>query len=99
MNVLGCFLAARNIQVPAAGGAGTDEDGVPAFRQHGLEAVDTLATVEFDAEVEDVAAFLVDDGVRKTEFRDLGADHAAGLGILIEHNAGVAERGKVASDS
>ena len=44
-----------------------------------------MAAPELDAEVEDVAALLVDHGLGQAEPRDLRADHAAGLGILIEH--------------
>ena len=54
------------------------------------------AAAEFDAEIEDVAAFLVDDAVGQAEFRDLRADHAAGLRIAVEHHAGVAERRQIA---
>ena len=79
MDVLGRFLAAGDVEVAAARRAGADEDRVPAFRQQRLHAVDALAAAEFDAEVEDVAAFLVDDGVGQAEFRDLRADHAAGF--------------------
>ena len=54
------------------------------------------AAAEFDAEIEDVAAFLVDDAVGQAEFRDLRADHAAGLRVAVEHHAAVAERRQVA---
>jgi len=39
-----------------------------------------LAADELDAEIEDVAALLVDDRFRQTEARDLRADHAPALG-------------------
>ena len=68
------------------------------FGQQRLHAVDALAAAEFDAEVEDVAAFLVDDGIGQAEFRNLRADHAAGFWILVEHDAVVAERGEIAGD-
>ena len=67
-------------------------------RQQRLEAVDTLARPEIDAEIEDVAAFLVDHRFRQPEPRDLGADHAARLGVGIEHDAMIAERREVARD-
>src|SRR5262249_59789919 len=71
-------------------------DGVPAFREQRLEAVDAFAADELDAEIEDVAAFLVDDGFRQTEAWDLRADHAARFGILVEHHALIAERRQIA---
>ena len=60
MDVLGRFLAAGNVEVAAARRAGADEDRVVVFGQQRLHAVDAFAAAEFDAEVEDVAAFLVD---------------------------------------
>jgi hypothetical protein len=48
-----------------------------------------------DAEVEDVIAFLVDDGFGEPKTRDLAADHAAGLRVLIEHHAVIAERREI----
>src|SRR6202043_1771482 len=50
---------------------------------------------ELDAEIEDVIAFLVDDAFRETEFRNLGAHHAGGFRILVEHDALVTHRGQV----
>src|SRR5262249_47838351 len=38
---------------------------------------------------------LVDDRLRQTEARDLGADHAARFRILVEHHAVIAERGEI----
>jgi hypothetical protein len=57
-----------------------------------------LAADELDADIEDVIAFLVDDRFRQPEARDLRADHAARLRILVEDRAGVAERREVACD-
>ena len=94
----GGFLAAGDVEVAPARRAGADEDRVPAFGQQRLQAVDALAAAELDAEVEDVAAFLVDDGFGQAEARDLRADHAAGLRVLVEHHAVVAERREVAGD-
>ncbi len=96
VNVLGGLLAAGNLEIAPARRAGADEDRVPRLGQQALEAVDALAAAEFDAEIEDVVALLVDDGFRQPEARDLGADHAAGLGVLVEHDAAVAERGEIA---
>ncbi len=98
MDVFRRFLAAGDIEVAAARRAGADEDRVPAFGQQRLHAVDTLAAAEVDAEAEDVAAFLVDDRVGQAELRDLRADHAAGLGVLVEDHNVIAKRGKVAGD-
>ena len=98
VDVLGRFLAAGNVEVAAARRAGADEDRVPAFRQQRLQAVDALAAAEFDAEIEDVAAFLVDHVVGQAEFRDLRAHHAAGFGVAVEHHALIAERREIARD-
>ena len=87
MDVGGGFLAAGNVEVAPARRAGADEDRVPAFGQQRLQAVDALAADELDAEVEDVVAFLVDDGFGQPEARDLRADHAARLRVLVEHHA------------
>src|SRR6201997_4946912 len=98
MDVRRRFLAAGNVELAAARRARTDEDRIPALRQQRLEAVDAPAAVKFDAEVEDIVAFLVDDRFRQTEARNLRADHAAGLGVLVEHHAVIAERRQVARD-
>ena len=79
MDVGGGFLAAGNVEVAAARRAGADEDRVVAFGEQRLQAVDALAAAELDAEVEDVVALLVDHRFGQAEFRDLRADHAAGL--------------------
>jgi hypothetical protein len=98
MDVPGGLSAARNVEIAAARRAGTDEDGVPILGEQRLEAVDALAGTELDAEIEDVAALLVDDRFGQAETRDLGADHAPRLGVGIEHHASVAERREVARD-
>ncbi len=92
------FLAAGDVEVASARRAGADEDCIPIVRQQRLEAVDALAAAELDAEIEDVVAFFVDDRLRQAKARDLRADHAAGLGILIDHHARIAERCEVARD-
>src|SRR5207253_6588813 len=74
------------------------EDRVPALVDETLQAVDAMSAAEFDAEVEDVATLLVDDGFRQAEARDLGADHAARLGVLVEDHAVIAERREIARD-
>src|SRR5262245_59334961 len=98
MDVGGGFLAARDLEVAAAWRAGADEDRVPAFSEQRLQTVDALAAVELDAQIEDVVAFLVDDRLGQAKPRDLRADHAARLGILVEYHAVIAERGEVARD-
>src|SRR5262249_56263745 len=98
MDVLDRFLAAGNIEVAAARRAGADEHRVPALRQQRLQAVDALTAAKLDAEPEDVVALLVDDRFRQAKARDLRADHAAGLRVLVEHHASIAERCEVARD-
>src|SRR5262249_10734005 len=97
MDVSGGFPAARNIEVAPRGRSGADKDGVAIPGEQLSEAVDGLTATELDAEIENVVAFLIDDGLRQAEPRNLRADHAAGLGVAIEHHAGVAERSEVAS--
>ena len=60
VDVLAGFLAAGNVELAAARRAGADEDRVEVLRQQRLHAVDALAALELDAEVEDVVGFLVD---------------------------------------
>ena len=98
MDVGGGFLAAGKLELAPARRAGADEDRVPAPGHEGLEAVDALAAHELDAEIEDVVALFVDDGFRQPEARDLRADHAAGLGVLVEHGAVIADGGEIAGD-
>src|SRR5580658_9821063 len=76
--------------------AAADEDRVEIFREQRFETVDALAADKFDADIEDVLAFLVEDFFRQAEFRNLRAHHAAGLRIGIEHDAGIAHRRQVA---
>ena len=54
------------------------------------------AAAEFDAQAEHVADLLVDHGIGQAEFRNLRADHAARLGIAVEHDAFVAQRRQIA---
>ena len=98
VNVVGRFLAARNIEFAAARRAGTYEDRVVFLREQLLQAVDARSALELDAEVQDVIGFLVDHQIRQPEFRNLRPHHAAGLGVGIEHGAMIAERRKVARD-
>ena len=98
MDVAGGFLAAGNIELAAARRAGADEDRVVILAEQLLQAVDALAALELDAEVEDVVGFLVDHRIRQAEFRNLRPHHAAGLGVGIEHGAVIAERREIARD-
>src|SRR5579883_1467126 len=84
MDVVGRFLAARNIEVAPARRAGADEDGVEILSEQIFQACDPLAGPELDAEIENVAAFLIDHGFRQAESRNLRADHAARLQVAIE---------------
>src|ERR1700738_211076 len=98
MDVGGGLLPPRDLEVAPARRAAADEERTPIPRQQGFQAVDTLAPAKLDAEIEDVVAFLIDDGFRQSEPRDLRADHAARLGILIEDDTIIAERRKVTGD-
>jgi len=62
-----CFLAAGDIEFAAARRAAADEDRIVIFGEQLLHAVDAVAALEFDAEVEDVVGLLVDHGVRQAE--------------------------------
>src|SRR5262249_10500161 len=92
VNILGGFVAAGNVEVAPARRTRADEDRIPVFRKKRLETVDALAGAKFDAKIEDVSAFLVDNGIGQAEFRDLRADHAAGFGIAVKYDTLVAER-------
>src|SRR5262249_29187911 len=98
MDVRRGLFAAGDVEIATARRAAADEDRIPTLRHQRLEAVDAFAAAKFDPEIEDVVAFLVDNGFRQAEARDLRADHAARLWILIEYHAFVAERREVAGD-
>src|SRR6201982_2229152 len=87
---------AGDVELAAARRAGTDKDRVVVLTEQFFQAVDALATTELDAEIEDVTGFLVDHRIRQAELWDLRAHHAAGLRVLVEHDAVVTERGEVA---
>ena len=92
----GGFLAARHVEIAAARRAGADEDGVEAFGQHRLHRIDLLVAELDVADVGDVAHFLVDHQFGETEVRDLGADEAAQLGILVVDHDLIAQHGEIA---
>ena len=98
VDVLGGFLAARNVELATARRAGADEYRVPAFGEQLLQAFDRPSAAKFDAEIEDVVALLVDHLVGQAELWDLRAHHAAGAEVAVEHHAFVAHRREVARD-
>ena len=98
MDVGGRFLAAGDVEVASARRAAADEDRIKVFGEQRLQAVDAPAADELDAEIEDVVALLVDHGLGQAELGDLRAHHAAGLRVLVEHHAVVAERSEVTRD-
>src|SRR6185503_554823 len=69
---------------------------VVILREQLLHAADLRAAPELDAEIQDVAHFLVDHFHREAETRDLRPDHAARARILVEYRDVVAERREVA---
>ncbi len=98
MNVGRSLLAPGKIEVAPARRATADEHGVPIPGQQLLHAVDTLAAAKLDAKVEYIGDFLVDHGIRQSEFRNLRADHAARARIAVEYHAFVSERRQIARD-
>ena len=96
VDVLGRFLASRNIEVAAARRTGTDEYRVVALGQQSLHAVHPPASAKLDAEAEDVADLLVDHFLRQAEFGDLAAHHAARLGVAVVEDDMIAVRRQVA---
>src|SRR5437763_17141532 len=83
-------------EIAPARRARADEDRVIALLDQLLHAVDFHTALEFDAEIEDVAHFLVDHLHRQAEARDLRPDHAARARILVENGDVVAERREIA---
>ncbi len=99
MDVLGCFLAARYVEIAPARRAAAHHDRVVALGQQCGEAVDARSATELDAHVEDIADLLVDHRLGKAKLRDLTAYHPAGLRVAVEDCALVAERRQVARRS
>ena len=60
VDVGGGFLAAWNLEFAAARRAGADEHRIEILGEQLLKAIDAVAALELDAEVEDVVGFLVD---------------------------------------
>src|SRR5690606_40831738 len=87
--------ATGQVEVASARRAAADEDRVVTFGQQRLHRIDPAPADELHAQVEDVAALLVDDFLRQAEARHLGAHEAAGPGIGLEHGDPVAQRCQV----
>src|SRR6266446_6671554 len=98
VDVLRRFPAPRNVEIAPARRARADEDRVVVLRKQLLHARDLRAALELDAEIEDIADFLVDHFHWQPEARDLRPDHSARARILIEYRDLVAERREVARD-
>ncbi len=98
MDVCRRFLAAGYVEVAAARRAGADEDRVVPLRQQCLQAAHAFVQPCRDAEAKNIAHLFVDHLLRQAEARDLGADHAAGLGVVVIDHDLVADRRKVACD-
>ena len=96
VDVVPGFLAPGDRQVAAARRARADEDGVPVLAEEGAQRVDPRAATKLDAELEHVAGLLVDHFLGQAKARDLGTDHAAGLGVAVEDDELVAERRQIA---
>src|SRR5204863_3615459 len=98
VDVLRGFPAPGNVEIAPARRARADEDRVIALLDQLFHAVDFHTTLEFDAEIEDIAHLLVDHFHRQAEARDLRPDHAARARILVEYGDVVAERREIARD-
>ena len=98
MNLRRGFLAAGQVQIAATRRAAADEHRVVALGQQILHRFDAAVTDEFDAQIEDVAGFLVDHFLRQAEPRHLGTHEAAWFGIGLKYGHPVAQRGEIAGD-
>ncbi len=92
------LLAAGNVEFAAARRAGADKDRIVVLAEQLLQAVDAVAALEVDTEIEDVIGFLVDHRIRQPEFRNMRPHHAACLRVGIEHDAVIAKRRQVAGN-
>src|SRR3546814_18834808 len=66
VDVRRAFPASRQVEVAPARSAAADEDGIEVLREQFLHRIDAPVADELDAQVEDVAAFLVDHLDRKS---------------------------------
>src|SRR5437016_7058262 len=98
MDVGGGFLPAGDLELAAARRARADKDRVPALGEQRLQAADELSVAGLDPEIDDTVDLLVGHRFGQAEARDLCSHHAAALGVAVEHDAVIAERGEVARD-
>ena len=92
------FRATGKLQIASARRAAADEHGVVVFGEHRFHRIDAPAADEFDAEIEDVAGFLVDDFFGQAKARHLRAHETAGFCVGFEHGDVIAERNEIARD-
>jgi hypothetical protein len=98
VDLRGRLAAPGNLEVAPARRAAADEDRVVAFVEQRLHRRDRRAGAEVDAEIEDVAAFLVDHRFGQPEARDLRADEPARLRLAVVDRDRITERRQVARD-
>src|SRR6266850_7579919 len=98
MDVVGCHLAARNVEIASPRRATADENRIPIVGQQRLEATDEFPETGFHPHVEDQVDLLVGDRFGQAKARDLRAHHAAALGVAVEKHTVVAERQQIACD-
>src|SRR3546814_362221 len=84
VDVRRAFPAPGQVEVAPARGAAADEDGVEVLRKQFLHRIDAPVADELAAQVEDVAAFLVDHLLGQAETRHPGAHEAAGLRVALD---------------
>src|SRR5688572_22524704 len=96
MNVFRRLLASGNVEIAPPRRAGADENRVVFLVEHVPQAVDVGSPAKLDADVQDVADFFVYYRFGKSELRNLGANHAAGLPVAVEDRDLVAKRRQVA---
>src|SRR5581483_3836103 len=95
-DVGGRFLAAGHVELAAARRTAADEDGIVLLGPQLLQRIDLLMAELDVADAGDEAHFLVNHRLRKTKVRDLRADEAAELGILVVDHDLIAEHGEIA---
>src|SRR3546814_3279103 len=81
VDVRRAFPAPGQVEVAPARGAAADEDGVEVLRKQFLHRIDAPVADELDAQVEDVAAFLVDHLLGQAETRS--EEHKSDLQPLL----------------
>ena len=96
MDVGGGFLLTRQIEIASARSAGADKHRVPLLRQQRFQALHPLAEMRHRLVAQDIIHLFVDHALRQAEAWDLGADHAAALGVGVEDVDLVAQRQEIA---